>query len=538
MKLFKHILALAVATVCVSTNTFDTAHKSSKLVEREEEYDNTFLNLVSQTFNRSVDEMSELEKELWEKLYSRGLNVTSDSNVYLNFSNLDLDYKAPHPQFNRTKSIWDKVVLDSKFLNHKVRYKKQDPSVLGVDDVLQYTGYLDTDDDKKHFFFWFLESRNDPKNDPLILWLSGGPGCSSIRNLFFLNGPSKVKSNLTLERNPYSWNNNASIIYLDQPVNTGFSYSDIDVTTTVAAGEDLYAFLELFFKLFPEYKDLKFHITGESYAGHYIPQDTYEILQHEDRSFNVSSIIIGNGWTDPLIQYKAFEPMACGQGGYEAVLNPFECASMSLAFPLCEELVQKCYDDMDNDLKCFLASLFCDITQYFYLEVKGENLYDLSSPCNGSECYMEYEYIERYFGTSKVREALGIEVPIYYDCSPQVLTQVYLTGDNAKPFQQTVPPILDAGIPILLYSGDRDWICNWLGNDWWSRNLEWSGKQEFNDAETQSWYVDGEAAGTVRNYKHFTSLRFFNAGHQVPYNQPKNALDMLNKFINGNFDLQ
>jgi carboxypeptidase C (cathepsin A) len=85
-------------------------------------------------------------------------------------------------------------------------------------------------------------------------------------------GPSTVdKAGTKPIHNPYSWNNNASVLFLDQPINVGYSYGDDSVSDTVAASKDVYALLVLFFKQFPEYKDLEFHIAGESYAGHYIP---------------------------------------------------------------------------------------------------------------------------------------------------------------------------------------------------------------------------------------------------------------------------
>ena len=85
-------------------------------------------------------------------------------------------------------------------------------------------------------------------------------------------GPSSVNEAGTKPiHNEYSWNNNASVIFLDQPINVGYSYGDDSVSDTVAASKDVYALLVLFFKQFPEYKHLDFHIAGESYAGHYIP---------------------------------------------------------------------------------------------------------------------------------------------------------------------------------------------------------------------------------------------------------------------------
>ena len=161
--------------------------------------------------------------------------------------------------------------VDGKLSNYNMRGKAVDPSSLGIDDVKQYSGYLDDDEEGKHLFYWFFESRNDPKNDPVVLWLNGGPGCSSLTGLFLELGPSSITKNLSIEFNPYSWNKNASVIFLDQPVNVGYSYSDNAVSNTVAASKDVYALMTLFFKQFPEYAKQDFHIAGESYAGHYIP---------------------------------------------------------------------------------------------------------------------------------------------------------------------------------------------------------------------------------------------------------------------------
>src|SRR5205814_6378453 len=92
----------------------------------------------------------------------------------------------------------------------------------------------------------FFESRNDPENGPVVLLLNGGPGCSSLTGLFLELGPASVDKKINLHNNPYAWNNNASVIFLDQPVNVGYSYSSSAVSNTVAAGKDVYALLTLF----------------------------------------------------------------------------------------------------------------------------------------------------------------------------------------------------------------------------------------------------------------------------------------------------
>ena len=114
-----------------------------------------------------------------------------------------------------------------------------------------------------------FESRSDPINDPVILWMSGGPGCSSQLALFAENGPYIVNDDLSLELNPHSWNTNATVIWIDQPVGTGFSYSDKPFQKNhneEGVSEDVYNFLVglLFNKYEGKYSKQEFHIFGES----------------------------------------------------------------------------------------------------------------------------------------------------------------------------------------------------------------------------------------------------------------------------------
>jgi cathepsin A (carboxypeptidase C) len=90
----------------------------------------------------------------------------------------------------------------------------------------------------------------------------------------------------------------------------------------------------------------------------------------------------------------------------------------------------------------------------------------------------------------------------------------------------------------LIYAGDKDFICNWLGNEAWSNVLPWSETEGFSSAKTKSWKVDGEEAGTVKNHKNFSFLRIYEAGHMVPYDQPENSLDFFNEWIGSNFGIR
>ncbi|KAK4545312.1 hypothetical protein LTR36_003492 [Oleoguttula mirabilis] len=425
--------------------------------------------------------------------------------------------------------------IDGNLEAFSMRTKKVDPKSLGVDKVKQYSGYLDNDEDDKHLFYWFFESRNDPKNDPVVLWLNGGPGCSSLTGLFMELGPSFVNKDGGLDYNPSSWNANASVIFLDQPVNVGYSYSGSSVSNTIAAGKDVYALLTLFFKQFPEYAEQDFHISGESYAGHYIPVFTAEILSHKKRNINLQSILIGNGLTDGLTQYEYYRPMACGEGGWPAVLSPEECVSMDNALPRCQSLIQNCYNS-ESVWSCVPASIYCNNAIIGPYQRTGQNVYDVREKCKGSSglCYDELDWIQEYLNRDDVMKALGAEVDKYDSCNFDINRNFLFQGDWMQPFHRLVPGILKE-IPILVYAGDADFICNWLGNLAWTVELEWPGQQAYKKAPIDDLKLldDGTNIGAVKSSGNFTFIRLHAGGHMVPHDQPVASLEMLNRWLGG-----
>ena len=313
-------------------------------------------------------------------------------------------------------------------------------------------------------YLGFFESRNDPENDPVVLWLNGGPGCSSLTGLFMELGPSQVDDNLNLIFNPYSWNANASVIFLDQPVNVGYSYSGGSVSNTIAAGKDVYALMTLFFKQFPEYAHQDFHIAGESYAGHYIPVFTSEILSHKKRNINLKSVLIGNGLTDGLTQYPYYRPMACGDGGWPAVLDKTECQAMDNALPRCLSLIENCYNS-ESVWSCVPASIYCNNAMIGPYQRTGQNVYDVRGKCEDTSnlCYSMLGSISKYLNQPKVLSALGAEVNSYESCNFDINRNFLFQGDWMQPFHRLVPGILEK-IPVLIYAVSVSDTYIWRGS--------------------------------------------------------------------------
>ena len=381
----------------------------------------------------------------------------------------------------------------------------------------------------------FFESRNDPENDPVVLWLNGGPGCSSLTGLFMELGPSSIDKNLKPVYNEYAWNSNASVIFLDQPVNVGYSYSGSAVSDTVAAGKDVYALLTLFFNQFPEYAKQAFHIAGESYGGHYIPVFASEILSHKKRNINLQSVLIGNGLTDGLTQYEYYRPMACGEGGYKSVLDEGTCQSMDNALPRCQSLINACYNS-ESAWTCVPASIYCNNALIGPYQRTGMNPYDVRSKCedDSSLCYTAMGWVSEYLNKAEVRKAVGAEVEGYDSCNFDINRNFLMHGDWMKPYHRLVPGILEE-ISVLLYAGDADFICNWLGNKAWSEALEWPGQKEYAPLPLKDLKLGGSGKdiGQIKSHGNFTFARLYGGGHMVPMDQPEASLDFFNRWLGG-----
>ncbi|KKA31040.1 hypothetical protein TD95_002964 [Thielaviopsis punctulata] len=503
---------------------------------------------VWDTLHDSINSIGSEAKALWDEI-----NMLAPEAVEAFKAAKAAQAKATKKVNRKPDSSWDHVVKGEQVQTimaqtdgkehrkiggnlgaYSLRAKAVDPKKLGVDGVKQYSGYLDDNENDKHLFYWFFESRGDPKKDPVVLWLNGGPGCSSLTGLFLELGPASIDKKLKVVNNPFSWNNNASVIFLDQPVNVGFSYSNNNpVSTTAAASKDVYALLSLFFHQFPEYATQDFHIAGESYAGHYIPSMAAEILEHPNRNINLKSLMIGNGLTDGYTQYAYYRPMACGEGGYPAVLSESECQAMDNALPRCQSLINSCYES-GSAWSCVPASIYCNNALIGPYQRTGQNVYDIRGPCEDSSnlCYPGLGYISDYLNRDDVKEALGVEVDGYDSCNFDINRNFLFAGDWFKPFHRLVPKILEQ-IPVLVYAGDADYICNWLGNQAWTNQLEWPGHKAFKNADIVPLTLENEEYGKVKHSGNLTFMQIYGAGHMVPMDQPANSLDFYNRWLGG-----
>jgi len=411
----------------------------------------------------------------------------------------------------------------------------------GPDKVNQLSGYITVSgpqqDNGTHLFYWFFESRNSPSTAPFIIWLTGGPGCSSMVALFYENGPYNLKGS-TLSINPNSWNEVANTLFIDQPVGTGYSYADSFsdyIGDEKAVAEDLYEFLQGFFTKNPQYNTRVF-IIGESYAGHYIPAFASRIvagnlhLEAGDITIKLAGIAIGNGWVDPSTQYGAYADFLAGK-------NMLDSASQTLyddtLYPACKGLI-------DSGLWP-LAFYECNLAMEGVLgdaEVQAGrtiNVYDVTIPCEVEPLCYDFSDADTYLNSAEVKNGLGAKSDVeWVDCNQEV--HLLFLDDWVGNFAVDIPVVLAANISVLVYSGTNDFICNYIGGSRWISAMDWPGKDAYNKADEVEWKVGGQVAGLSKSAGGLTFLQVFNAGHMVPMNQPVNALAMVQQFTMKSFE--
>ncbi|KPA78503.1 putative mitochondrial serine carboxypeptidase (CBP1) [Leptomonas pyrrhocoris] len=418
-------------------------------------------------------------------------------------------------------------------------YAACDPS------VVQSSGYIDipgVSGTQKHYFYWLFGPRRwptDGSQPPVIMWMTGG---SSSFGMLAELGPCLMnETSGELHRNAYGWNDEAYLLFVDQPTGVGYSYGDKAnyVHNESGVAEDMYHFLQGFARKFtsPSITGANdFFIAGESYGGHYVPSVAYRVLQGNQRGdgpvINLKGIAVGNGLTDPYTQYPSYVDIAydwCKRSTGAPCVNATTRDEMLSMMPHCLDLIAQCnsFPD-DTDASCGEANTYCRSVAAYY-SATGKNNYDVRKPCVGELCY-PIDHLSDFLRTADVMSALGAKPDLVWNSSSDVVSEMF-AHDIHRNFNYTVPPLLAAGIRVLIYAGDCDFICNWIGNKAWVTALNWPGKAAFNAASDVEFRVGGRAAGQERKYGNFSFVRVYDAGHMVPMDQPAAALYMVSQFL-------
>ncbi|KAL4353438.1 hypothetical protein GQ457_06G036350 [Hibiscus cannabinus] len=431
--------------------------------------------------------------------------------------------------------------IESSLADRIVRLPGQ-PSNLSFQ---HFSGYVAVDYNKhKSLFYYFVEAETDPASKPLVLWLNGGPGCSSLGvGAFSETGPFRPNGEV-LVRNYYSWNREANMLYLETPIGVGFSYatnssSYVAVDDQTTARDNL-VFLRNWYKKFPDYRHRDLYITGESYAGHYIPQLAQLMVEFNKKRnlFNLKGIALGNPvlefatdfnsraeyfWSHGLISdstYKMFTSVC----NYSRYVSEYYRDSVS---PSCSEVMSLVSQETSKFVDKY------DVTQ----DVCISSVFSQSMAINPQQSERVDVCVEdkivNYLNRKDVQKALHarlVGVRRWTVCSSILDYQVL---NLEIPTISIVSSLIKAGIPVLVYSGDQDSVIPLTG----SRSLISRLAKELGLETTvpyRVWFEGKQVGGWTQVYGNILSFATIRgAAHEAPFSQPERSLMLFKSFLQG-----
>ncbi|KAL5484491.1 hypothetical protein EMCRGX_G021002 [Ephydatia muelleri] len=395
------------------------------------------------------------------------------------------------------------------------------------DNVTQHRGYIEVNQTYGvNLFYWFFESRGNPATDPLVVWLTGGPGCSSELGMLMENGPFLIMGSDVPVYNPNGWNSFANVLYIDNPGGTGFSYvknSQGYVTDERTIANELWDLIRAFYGLYPKYANLKLYITGESYAGHYVPALGQVIVEsNSPYAKNLQGLAIGNGWVDPLIQYQSYAQFALEN-------NLITQAQFNQA----QQLYGPCQSAIQNG-DWTTAYGRCSALEGFVLETAERNLgrsinpYDIRLTCPGGGLCYDITNITKFLNRADVQADLGVS-RTWEACDNTVLD--HLIDDWVQNFANATATVLLHGKTVVVYSGKEDFVCDYVGGAEWTNATVWPGQADFQKEGMHDWVLGGQVVGEAKSADGFIFVAVEAAGHLVPMNQPQVALSLLEHLV-------
>ncbi|XP_020934236.1 probable serine carboxypeptidase CPVL isoform X2 [Sus scrofa] len=396
--------------------------------------------------------------------------------------------------------------------------------------LMSYSGYITVNKTyNSNLFFWFFPAKIDPWNAPVVLWLQGGPGGSSMFGLFVEHGPYVVRRNMTVLARDFPWTTTFSMLYIDNPVGTGFSFTDHPQGYAVDEDDvarDLYSALIQFFLLFSDYKENDFYATGESYAGKYVPALAHYIHALNPAvtlKINLKGIALGDAYFDPESVIGGYAPFLFHIG----LLDEKQRKYFQKQCDVCVKYIQE--EKWSQAFELLDKLLDGGLTRepsYFQNVTGCPNYYNLLQ-CTEPE---DQSYYGKFLSLPQVRQAIHVGNRTFSDGSK---VEKYLREDTVKSVKPWLTEIMN-NYKVLIYNGQLDIILAASLTERSLMAMNWKGSQDYKNAERKVWKIfksDREVAGYVRQVDAFCQVIVRGGGHILPYDQPLRSFDMINRFV-------
>jgi serine carboxypeptidase-like clade 1 len=424
--------------------------------------------------------------------------------------------------------------------------------VKGFDGPLPFsleTGYVEVDETHgAELFYYFIQSERSPQEDPLILWITGGPGCSALSGLLFEIGPLKFDVAGYTEGFPRlvyfedSWTQVSNVIFLDAPVGTGFSYAreeqGLNVSLT-GTGRQLRIFLQKWLAQHPEFASNPLYIGGDSYSGYTVPVTALEIANHPEGGLNLKGYLVGNAATDDKYDTGGKVPFMHGMGLisdelYDAAQG--SCMGDFVSPPTnaqCANALQEISQATWAINPVHILEPMCGLAmrpptttsnvlarRSARMLVQEQDMLRLPVECRDNGYRLSYIWAD----DAEVRETLGIRegsIGAWSRCT----TLMHFRHD----LRSTIPyhrNLTQRGYRGLVYNGDHDMDMTFVGTQAWIRTLGYPVVEPW-----RPWYANRQVAGFTTEYAYnLTFATVKGGGHTAPEYRPKECLAMLDRW--------
>ena len=418
-------------------------------------------------------------------------------------------------------------------------------SLPGWDDKFRsrwFSGYVPGSQADRAMHYLLVESEGSA-TDPVVLWLNGGPGCSSLIGFWLEQGPLSMGGDGLLTENDSRWSKNAHVLFIESPPGVGFSYvkgaAPPYVANDTSTAADNLAALAGVFALFPELKANSLWLSGESYSGVYVPMLAATVLAHPELGLNLKGVLVGNGAVATGDWYEGGLVQQRMQHAYNPGL---------FSTPLTAQIDTTCGTNWTSRSSACNALL-----DTMSAQVGPLNAYDIEVTCLGggaspqqralvasagggdvgaNACGVADAAVTIFMNDATVQAALHVSAGAaalgsWGECQSGTVSYTREPQDE----RATVYPGLIAKIAVLIYNGDQDECIPYLQDQEWTRAMGYAVKEEW-----RPWLLDEQVAGYVVEFVapvRFTFITVKRAGHEVPMYQPERALAMLQRFVAG-----
>lgn len=393
---------------------------------------------------------------------------------------------------------------------------------------LSYSGFITVDRHfGNHLFFWFFPSQENPKA-PLLLWLNGGPGVSSMMGVLKWHGPVEVvyannRHEMDYKRRETSWVGPFSVLYVDQPVGVGYSYSDKGKegykVTQEAYTDDLFSFVQQFFQLFPEYMTREFYIGGNSYAGRYAPSLAYRI-HTKIKDGSVTLPLTGVYLTGPFYDPVTMLPIAFDQWYSLGIISYVQ------------------YEESKNDIE----NLVWRAQSGYFENETMETMWSILFPsfvatADSRDNYVsgekpDFNSVTTLMSSPNIRELLHVGSSTNYKAMNGDIFLHY--GQDCLVGTKSKLAVLMDNYKVLILSGDYDLVVTPAMLEAALMSTPWSLQAQYNQTARTAWKRRnncGQLYGYFSRTGSFCRVIVHGAGHQLSSDQPAIVLQAMKDFV-------